>query len=62
MDNALLHAFELSPADKIDERITLALYHAQWYLAESDDDWADNSTDENTFDVSYGSGGYIFLL
>ena len=29
LDNALLHASGLSPADKIEERINLALHHAQ---------------------------------
>ena len=36
--NALLHAYGLSPADKIEERITLAFYYAHLYLVESDDD------------------------
>ena len=36
MDNALLHASGLSPADKIEEWVTFALCHARLYLAESD--------------------------
>ena len=31
-DNALLHASGLSPEDKIEERISFALYHARLYL------------------------------
>ena len=38
MDNALLHAYVYSPADKIDYRITFALSHASLYSSESDDE------------------------
>ena len=34
MDNALLHAYGHPPADKIKERITIALSHAHLYLSE----------------------------
>ena len=46
----------LSPEDKLEERITLSLYHARLYLAELDDDWADKSSDENIFNISCGGG------
>ena len=38
MDNAILHVYGHSPADKIEERITFALIHAGLYLSESDDE------------------------
>ena len=57
MDNALLHASGLSPADKMEEWVTLALCHAHLYLSESDDDQANNYVDENTFNISCGGGG-----
>ena len=33
--NALLHAYGLSPADKIEERINIALCHVRLYLADN---------------------------
>ena len=38
IDNALLHASVHYPGDKIEERITIALSHACFYLDESDDE------------------------
>ena len=38
MDNYLLHESELSPAYKIEERITFVLSHARLYLTELYDD------------------------
>ena len=34
MDNSILHASGNSPANKIEDRITLIFYHARLYLAE----------------------------
>ena len=58
MDNALLHTSGNSPADKIEERITFDLSHARLYLAESDDEWDDKSSAENTLNISCGGRGY----
>ena len=57
MDNDLLHAYRLSPEDKIKERITFALCHARLYLTVSYDDSYNKSASVNTFDISYGGGG-----
>ena len=38
MDNALLNESGISPADKLEERITLALCYTYLYLAESEND------------------------
>ena len=57
MDNSILHASGLYPADKTEEGITLSLYHARLYLAESDHDWDNKSSKENTFDISCGGRG-----
>ena len=57
IDNALLHAYEHSPADKIEERIAFALIHAHLYLAESDDERDNKSDAANTFDISCGGVG-----
>ena len=62
MDNALLHASILSPEDKIEERVTLALIHARFYLSESDDERDNKSTAASTFDISCGGGGSISSL
>ena len=62
METYLLHASELSPVDKIEERITFALCHARLYLAESDDEQDDKYAAENTFDISCGGVGYISSL
>ena len=56
MDNALLCASGISPDDKTEERITLALCHARLYLTVSYDDCDDKSDAANTFDISYGGG------
>ena len=47
-----------SPANKIEEQITLALRHARLYLAESDDERDNKSAAANTFDISCGEGGF----
>ena len=52
MDNDLLHESVNSPADKIEERITIALIHARLYLFESDDELDDKSSTAETFDIS----------
>ena len=57
MDNDILHASGHPPADKIEERITLALIHSRLYLAESDDERDEKSDATNTFDISCGGGG-----
>ena len=57
MDNALLHASILSPEDKIEERVTLALIHARFYLSESDDERDNKFTTANTFYMFCGGGG-----
>ena len=54
--------FGNSPADKIKERITLALIHARLYLAESDDERDDKSDASNIFDISCGGEGYSSSL
>ena len=36
--------------------------HARLYLAESDDEQEDKSAAVNTFDISYGGGGYSSYL
>ena len=56
MDNSLLHASGLPPADKIEERITFALIHARLNFSELDDERNDKSADENTFYISCGGG------
>ena len=38
MDNALMHTYVHSLADKIEEWITFALSHTRLYFAESDDE------------------------
>ena len=62
MDNSLLHASIHSLADKIEKRITFALIHARLYLSQSDDEIDDKSAATNTFDISYGGGGYSSSL
>ena len=57
MDNALLHAYGHSPADKIEERNTFAVRHARLYLAESDDERDNKSAAANTFGISCGDVG-----
>ena len=57
MDDALLHASGIYPGYKIEERITIVLYHARLYLSGSDDDWDDKSVNENTLNISCGGGG-----
>ena len=57
MDNALLYASGLSPEDKIEERITFALWHARLYLNESYDYWDEKSDAANKLDISCGVGG-----
>ena len=57
MDNALLHAYGHSPADKIEYRITFALIYACLYLAESYDEQDNKSAAVNKFDRSCGDGG-----
>ena len=54
MDNALLYASGHSPAEKIEEQITLFLRHARRYLAESDDEQDYKSATANKFDISCG--------
>ena len=56
MDNALLHSYGHSPADKIEERITFSLSYAGLYLFESDGELDDKSSAANTFDISCGGG------
>ena len=59
MYNDMLHAAGLSPVDKIEERITIALYHARLYLSESDGDWDNTqSSNENTFNIYCGGGEF----
>ena len=62
MDNALLHVYEYSPTDKIEEQNNFALIHALLYLDESDDERDNKYSATNTFDVSCGSGGYSSSL
>ena len=62
MDNYLLHVFGSSPADKIKERITLALIHARLYLAESDDEKDDKYATANTLYISCGGEVYSSSL
>ena len=57
MDNYLLHESELSPAYKIEERITFVLSHARLYLSESDDEYDNKSAFENTIGISFGGVG-----
>ena len=59
MDNDLLHTSGISPADKIEERITSDLIRARLYLSESDDERDYMYDSANKFDISYGSGGSI---
>ena len=58
MDNAILHASVNSPAEKIEEQINFALSHACLILPESDYEQDDKSSAANTFDISFGGGGY----
>ena len=62
MDNALLHASRHSQADTIEERITFALIHAHFYLAESDDKQDNKSAAANTLYISCGGGGFSSSL
>ena len=62
MDNTLLHASGNYPADKIEERINLALYDARLYLSGSYDEWDDKSDAAKQFGVSCGGGGSSSLL
>ena len=62
MDNVQLHAYGISPEDKIEERITLVLCHEHLYLAGSDDEWYNKSTAADTFDISCGGEGSRFSL
>ena len=57
MDNALLHAFGHTPADKIEERINFTKIHASLYWSESDDERDKNSSAANTFDIFCGDVG-----
>ena len=58
MDDYLLHAYGHYPSDKTEERITFAISHVCLYLSESDDEQDEKSVAANTFDISYGGGGY----
>ena len=58
MYNVLMNSSGHYPEDKIEERITFALWYARLYLAESDYDWDDKSAAANTFDTSCGGGWY----
>ena len=62
MYNALMYAYGHSPADKIEERIPIALIHAHLYLFESDDEQDDKSAAANTFGISCGGGESISSL
>ena len=62
MDSALLHASGHSPEDKIEERITFALKHAQLYLSESYDEWDEKSSAANTINIYCGGGESSSLL
>ena len=62
MDNYLLRASRNYSADKIEERITIALSHACLYLAESNDEREEKSAAANTFNISCGDGGSSYSL
>ena len=47
---------------KVEEQITLALYHAHLYLAELEDEQDNTSAAANTFNISCGGGGPRYSL
>ena len=71
MDNDLLHASGLSPEDKIEEQMFVALCQARLYLIESYDDWDDKSAAEThsiyhvmveDLDLHYKPSLYLYWL